>query len=116
MQNEKNGVSEQNDTELLLCLLAEVSIPVPRAGFGRDISGARQAASCASAAGLTPCMGRQVEEQFSESRGCVQGASSKLEEGKEFEAAAAERSRDQQLSEATRRKLQRRSQESLLLP
>ncbi|KAJ1491362.1 hypothetical protein T484DRAFT_1882925 [Baffinella frigidus] len=71
---EKNGVSEQNDTELLLCLLAE------------------------------------VEEQFSESRGCVQGASSKLEEGKEFEAAAAERSRDQQLSEATRRKLQRRSQ------
>ena len=40
-QNEKNGVSDQNDTELLLCLLAEVSVPVARAGFGRGISAAR---------------------------------------------------------------------------
>ncbi|EKX35036.1 hypothetical protein GUITHDRAFT_146789 [Guillardia theta CCMP2712] len=34
----------------------------------------------------------------------------KFEEGKEFEAAAAERAKESQLSEATRRKLQRRSQ------
>ncbi len=64
----------EDDTELLLCLLAE------------------------------------VEEQISESRACVHGASNKLEESKEFEAASAERQKEAQLSEATRRKLQRRAQ------
>jgi hypothetical protein len=37
-------------------------------------------------------------------------ASNKFEEGKEFEVAAAERAKDTQLSEATRKKLQRRAQ------
>ena len=64
----------EDDTELLLCLLAE------------------------------------VEEQIAESRACVHGASNKLEESKEFETASAERQKEAQLSEATRRKLQRRSQ------
>jgi chromosome segregation ATPase len=67
-------VPNEDDTELLLCLLAE------------------------------------VEEQIAESRACVHGASNKLEESKEFEAASAERQKEAQLSEATRRKLQRRSQ------
>lgn len=52
----------------------------------------------------------EVEEQISESRACVHGASNKLEESKEFEAASTERQKEAQLSEATRRKLQRRSQ------
>ena len=40
----------------------------------------------------------------------MHGASNKLEESKEFEAASAERQKEAQLSEATRRKLQRRAQ------
>ena len=68
------ALPNEDDTELLLCLLAE------------------------------------VEEQISESRACVHGASNKLEESKEFETASAERQKEAQLSEATRRKLQRRSQ------
>ena len=56
------------------------------------------------------CLLAEVEEQISESRACVHGASNKLEESKEFEAASNERQKEAQLSEATRRKLQRRSQ------
>ena len=76
----------------------------------------------------------EVEEQLAISRGCVHDASNKFEEGKEFEVrarcivqtaiqnasegrlldwfqvAAAERAKDAQLSETTRRKLQRRAQ------
>jgi len=68
------ALRNEDDTELLLCLLAE------------------------------------VEEQIAESRACVHGASNKLEESKEFEAASTERQKEAQLSEATRRKLQRRAQ------
>jgi hypothetical protein len=85
--------STEGDTELLLSLLAE------------------------------------VEEQLAISRGCVHDASNKFEEGKEFEVmilgqagtdivdhlnplqiAASERAKDSQLSETTRRKLQKRAQ------
>lgn len=51
----------------------------------------------------------QVDEQIAVSRGCVHDASAKFEEGKEFETAAAERAKEAQLSEATRKKLQRRA-------
>ena len=55
------------------------------------------------------CRTIQVDEQIAISRGCVHDANTKFEEGKEFEEAAAERAKEAQLSEATRKKLQRRA-------
>eukprot|EP00960_Hanusia_phi_P021117 623905-Hanusia_phi.AAC.2 len=81
-------------------LLMEVKIE--RRGRGRGTEARR--------GGERRGKGRGVEEQINEARASVHGAANKFEEGKEFEAAAAERAKESQLSEATRRKLQRRSQ------